>query len=301
MMELKLNDIIKSYGPIKALNGFSAVIDDGVYGLLGPNGAGKTTLIKIITDSIKSDSGSVYINGKNIKSLGDSYRSMLGYMPQHHGIYPSFTAAQFLSYIGSLKAMDMKRIEDEVPKILKSVNLMDVAHRRIGTFSGGMKQRIMLAQALMGDPKILILDEPTAGLDPKERIRMRNLISGYALNRIVIIATHVVSDIEYIAKKVMLIKKGVLINYDYPYELCKKLEGKVYEIEASEEELPDIILSFNVCNIQKSIDSLVIRILLHDNQTESDLYNYSHRQTRATIEDVYLSVFEEERETGVIQ
>ena len=300
-MELKLNDINKSYGPIKALNGFTAVLDDGVYGLLGPNGAGKTTLIKIITDSIKSDSGSVYINGRSINSIGDSYRSMLGYMPQHHGIYPSFTAAQFLSYIGSLKAMDKKRIEEEVHKILKSVNLLDVAHRRIGTFSGGMKQRIMLAQALMGDPKILILDEPTAGLDPKERIRMRNLISGYALNRIVIIATHVVSDIEYIAKRVMLIKKGVLIHYDSPDVLCKKLDGKVYEIEANEEELPDIILSFNVCNIQKSIDSLIIRILLHDHQTESELSKYRHRQTRATIEDVYLSVFEEERETGVIQ
>jgi ABC-type multidrug transport system ATPase subunit len=300
-MELKLDDINKSYGPIKALNGFSVVLDDGVYGLLGPNGAGKTTLIKIITDSIKSDSGSVYVNGRSITSIGDSYRSMLGYMPQSHGIYPSFTASQFLSYIGSLKAMEKKKIEEEVPKILKSVNLQDVAHRRIGTFSGGMKQRIMLAQALMGDPQILILDEPTAGLDPKERIRMRNLISGYALNRIVIIATHVVSDIEYIARKVILIKKGVLIHYDTSDSLCNQLEGKVYEIEASKEELPDIISVFNVCNIQKSIDNLIVRVLLHEKQSEIDLCLYKHKQVRATLEDVYLSVFEEERETEVIK
>jgi ABC-type multidrug transport system ATPase subunit len=177
-----------------------------------------------------------------------------------------------------------------------------VSDRRIGTFSGGMKQRLMLAQALIGDPKIIILDEPTAGLDPKERIRIRNLISGYALNRIVIIATHVVSDVEYIAKEIILIKKGRLIYHDTPDRLCKSLENRVFEIKTYEENLEKILSRFEVCNIQKTTESIIVRILLKENQSEKkDLYGYDYRMIRATVEDVYLSVFDEEREKELIK
>jgi ABC-type multidrug transport system ATPase subunit len=287
---------------IKGLDKFSATLTDGVYGLLGPNGAGKTTLIRIITDSISCDSGEISLNGVDIKDLGLSFRSYLGYMPQQHGIYPFFTAAQYLSYIGALKALRREERNRQVEYVLKAVNLLEVSDRRIGTFSGGMKQRLMLAQALIGDPKIIILDEPTAGLDPKERIRIRNLISGYALNRIVIIATHVVSDVEYIAKEIILIKKGRLIYHDTPDRLCKSLENRVFEIKTYEENLEKILSRFEVCNIQKTTESIIVRILLKENQSEKkDLYGYDYRMIRATVEDVYLSVFDEERETELIK
>ena len=301
-MELKINGICKTYGMIKGLDKFSATLTDGVYGLLGPNGAGKTTLIRIITDSISCDSGEISLNGVDIKDLGLSFRSYLGYMPQQDGIYPSFTAAQYLSYIGALKALRREEMNKQVEYVLKAVNLLEVSDRRIGTFSGGMKQRLMLAQALIGDPKIIILDEPTAGLDPKERIRIRNLISGYALNRIVIIATHVVSDVEYIAKEIILIKKGRLIYHDTPDRLCKSLENRVFEIKTYEENLEKILSRFEVCNIQKTTESIIVRILLKENQSEKkDLYGYDYRMIRATVEDVYLSVFDEEREKELIK
>jgi ABC-type multidrug transport system ATPase subunit len=284
------------------LDKFSATLTDGVYGIIGPNGEGKTTLIRIITDSISCDSGEISLNGVDIKDLGLSFRSYLGYMPQQDGIYPSFTAAQYLSYIGALKALRREEMNRQVEYVLKAVNLLEVSDRRIGTFSGGMKQRLMLAQALIGDPKIIILDEPTAGLDPKERIRIRNLISGYALNRIVIIATHVVSDVEYIAKEIILIKKGRLIYHDTPDRLCKSLENRVFEIKTYEENLEKILSRFEVCNIQKTTESIIVRILLKENQSEKkDLYGYDYRMIRATVEDVYLSVFDEEREKELIK
>ncbi|MDD4542244.1 MAG: ATP-binding cassette domain-containing protein [Clostridia bacterium] len=301
-MELKINGISKQYGTIKALDNFSVTLTDGVYGLLGPNGSGKTTLIRIITDSINSDSGEILFNGKDIKELGVSFRSFLGYMPQHHGIYPSFTATQYLSYIGSLKALGKNEIHQQVLYVLKAVNLLDVANRSIGALSGGMKQRLMLAQALIGNPKLIILDEPTAGLDPKERIRIRNLISGFALNRIVIIATHVVSDVEYIAKEIMLIRKGRLIYHDTPDRLCKSLENKVFEIETYQENLDKVLSQYEVCNIHKSTDSIIVRILLNENQNEQrDMCGYDYKRIRASVEDVYLSVFDEERETELVK
>ncbi len=299
-MELTIKNVSKSYKDVKALNNFTITLTDGVYGLLGPNGAGKTTLIRIITDNMKADSGSITFNGKNIKEMGKDYRSVLGYMPQHNATYSSFTPKEFLSYIGSLKGMKKEDIEVQVPALLKNVNLSEVMDRKIGTFSGGMKQRVMLAQALLGDPKIVVLDEPTAGLDPKERIRIRNLISSFAMNRIVVIATHVVSDVEFIAKEIVLLKKGEIVHHDTPNTLSRMIEDRVYEIYSDIDKLDEISKKFEVSNIQKGLDRLAIRILLREDQNEDSLKNYEHNALRASVEDVYLHVFDEEREHRVI-
>jgi ABC-type multidrug transport system ATPase subunit len=299
-MELIIQNVCKSYKEVKALNDFSITMTDGIYGLLGPNGAGKTTLMRIITDNMDADSGHIFFNGKDIKQMGKNYRSILGYMPQHNAAYSSFTSKQFLSYIGSLKGMQKEDIQSQVPMLLKRVNLYENMNSRIGSFSGGMKQRIMLAQALLGDPKVIILDEPTAGLDPKERIRIRNLISGFALNRIVIIATHVVSDIEFIAKEIILLKKGSIVLHDAPDVLCRMIENKVYEIYSDISAIDEISEKFEVCNIQKGIDRLAIRVLLKDNQNKENLKDYENVALRASVEDVYLFVFDEEREKKVV-
>jgi len=299
-MELVIKNVCKSYKDVKALDDFSITFTDGVYGLLGPNGAGKTTLMRIITDSMDADSGSIVFNGKDIKQMGKDYRSILGYMPQHNAAYSSFTPKQFLSYIGSLKGMEKEDIQSQVPMLLKSVNLYESMNRKIGTFSGGMKQRIMLAQALLGDPKVIILDEPTAGLDPKERIRIRNLVSSFALNRIVIIATHVVSDVEFIAKEIVLLKKGKIVHHDTPDVLCKMIEHRVYEIYSDIDKLDEISSKFEVCNIQKGMDKLAIRVLLNDKQDKESLKDYIHTALRASVEDLYLFVFDEEREQKVV-
>lgn len=299
-MELIINNVCKRYKEVKALDDFSITLTDGVYGLLGPNGAGKTTLMRIITDNMDADSGNIYFNGKDIKQMGKDYRSILGYMPQNNAVYSSFTPKQFLSYIGSLKGLKKEDIQSQVPLLLKSVNLYDSINRKIGTFSGGMKQRVMLAQALLGDPKVVILDEPTAGLDPKERIRIRNLISGFAMNRIVIIATHVVSDVEFIAKEIVLLKKGRIVHHDTPDVLCKMIEHRVYEIYSDIKRLDEISRKFEVCNIQKGMDKLAIRVLLKDNQDKESLKDYKHATLRASVEDVYLFVFDEEREQKVV-
>ena len=197
-MELSINNVSKSYKQNKALSGFTLTFSPGVYALLGPNGSGKSTLMNIITGNLKKDSGTITYDGKDISRMGTEYLSLLGYMPQYPGIYPQFTAEEYLYYIAALKGV--KDPAEQITEVLREVELDDVRSMKTSTFSGGMKQRLALAQAVIGDPKILLLDEPTAGLDPKQRIAVRNYISKISLDKIVIIATHVVSDIEYIAK-----------------------------------------------------------------------------------------------------
>ena len=221
-MKLSINQISKSYGTNKALSDFTADLTPGIYALLGPNGSGKSTLMNIITDNLKADSGSITYadgegEGEDVLRMGVRFRSLLGFMPQYPGMYPTFTVERFLWYMAALKDVGAhlkgkarkQYIADEIAALLKAVELDDVPHRKIGALSGGMKQRLALAQAVLGDSKILILDEPTAGLDPKQRIAIRNYISRIAFDKIVIIATHVVSDIEYIAREIIMLKKGV--------------------------------------------------------------------------------------------
>lgn len=290
-MELKISNLTKCYKDTKALDNFSFTFTDGVYGLLGPNGAGKSTLMNIITDNLAKTSGSITFDGKDIQDNSKNFRSVLGFMPQQQGVYPGFSLNRFLYYFAALKGISKADADKQIPKIIRTVNLDDSRKKRLGAFSGGMKQRALIAQALLGDPKVIILDEPTAGLDPKERIRIRNLISRISMNRIVIIATHVVSDIEFIAKEIVLLKKGVVINSNAPHNLCKELDGNVIDIKCTKDNFNDVCKEYCVSNISKDDKYIYIRAICDNKPT---LYEYE--VVKPTLEDVYLYYFGEETE-----
>lgn len=297
-MKLEIKNISKSYGSVRALVDFSAELTPGIYALLGPNGSGKTTLMHILTDNLKADSGVILYSEdgsipQNVKAMGEEFREKLGFMPQYPGMYPNFTAKQFLQYVANLKGVGehLKHregdalIDRQITEILDELELSDVATRRIGTYSGGMKQRLALAQAILGDPKILILDEPTAGLDPKQRIAVRNYISRISQDKIVIIATHVVSDIEFIAKEIIMLRKGVITDSGSPYDLTRKIEGKVWQVAVNPEEVQRMQEEFRVVNIQNSEQGVILRILSDTKPTENSV------TVVPSLEDYYLNVF----------
>ena len=210
-MKLEFKNVTKQYGEVNAVNKVNCVMEKGIYGLLGVNGAGKTTLMRMLCTIVQPSEGQILWNGKDIWKLGGEYREVLGYLPQDFGYYPNYTAVEFLMYIAALKGIPKNVAKKRVTELLEVVDLSHVANKKVKTFSGGMKQRVGIAQALLNNPKILILDEPTAGLDPKERVRFRNLLSEYAGDKIVILSTHIVSDIEAIADEVLLMKKGKFV------------------------------------------------------------------------------------------
>ena len=227
-MELKVENLYKSYRNKEALKNINISMKQGTYGLLGENGAGKSTLMRILTTVDFQTEGKVTFNGEDILKLDEKYRNLLGYMPQDYSVFPSFTAKDFLEYMGVLKGISKEELKKRIPEVLEIVNLSDVAHKKVKTFSGGMKRRVGIAQAILNDPKILILDEPTAGLDPKERIRFSNIISAMSEDKIVILSTHIVSDIEAIANDLIIIKEGEILELEKIDNLVGRVKGKVW-------------------------------------------------------------------------
>lgn len=286
IMKLEIKNLSKSYGNIQALCNVNIELTNGIYGLLGPNGAGKSTLINLLTDNVKRESGEIYWNGTEILKLGKEYRNILGYMPQEQGYYEDFTAGTFLSYMAKVKGIKGKAVDDRIDKLLNMVNLQSNRSDKIGGFSGGMRQRLMLAQALLNEPKILILDEPTAGVDPQERIRIRNYISEMAQERIIILATHIISDVEAIAKEIILIKKGQIIEKGNPNDLLKNMEANVYEVCIREEELNELKHKYIISNLKNSAEGIVARIVGNDLPVQ-----IAYKESAATLEDLYLYHF----------
>ena len=291
-MTLNITNISKSYGTNLALNSFTATLDAGIYALLGPNGSGKSTLMNILTDNLKADSGEILYEDadsvrENVLDMGVRFREKLGFMPQYPGLYPNFTVERFMWYMAALKGLSKAESQRQIPEILAAVELDDVPKRKIGALSGGMKQRLTLAQAVLGDPEILILDEPTAGLDPKQRIAIRNYISKIAFNKIVLIATHVVPDIEFIAKDIIMLKKGVIVDNAPPHELVKKIDGGVWLVPCAESEVQAMQDRFRVTNIARDEQTgeVLLRVLSDTNPTERA------RVVAPTLEDYYLHVF----------
>lgn len=256
-MELKLNAVTKSYSrDKKALDDFTLTFETGIYGIVGPNGAGKSTLINCITGVIRPDGGSILFDGNS-----RSYTKHLGFLPQNQDFYPNFTARELILYVMTLKKIcrdDPKKYADD---ILKRVNLYEDRNKKIGAFSGGMRQRLGIAQAIVGEPKILILDEPTAGLDAKERIRFRNVISSFSKDRIVLLATHIVTDIAFIAKHVVLIGDGKMVTCAPQGELCKTIEGKVWEARTDYDTAMKLMSSKRVSNIVSEDALFRVRVL----------------------------------------
>ncbi len=281
-MELSVDHLTKHYGSKIAVDCVSVALKPGIYGLLGENGAGKTTLMRMLCAILESTSGEVFLDGREIVSMGAEYRDILGYLPQDFGYYPNYTAREFLLYMAALKGIPRDRAKKRAEELLEVAGLSEVAAKKIKTFSGGMKQRVGIAQALLNHPKLLILDEPTAGLDPKERVRFRNLISDYAAGRIVILSTHIVSDIEAIADEVLLMKKGKLVSQGTVFELTKEAEGKVWELTVSPAEAKSWQERAAVANLRHEGEQVVLRIIAEDKPEEGAV------PCEAGLEDLYL-------------
>ena len=305
-MKLTINNVSKAYGSNKALQHFTADLEPGIYALLGPNGSGKSTLMNIITDNLKSDEGEILFSDggepENILKMGVRFREKLGFMPQYPGMYPNFSIERFMWYMATLKDVGAhlkgkekrKYIKNEIESILKAVELDDIPRRKIGALSGGMKQRLALAQAVLGNPSVLILDEPTAGLDPKQRIAIRNFISRIAFDKIVVIATHVVSDVEFVARDVIMLKKGIIVDNAPPAELVRKIEGKVWNLPAPESDVIDLQQKYRVTNITRDdkTGDAILRVLSKEEPVSS--CENPATTVAPTLEDYYLYVFGEE-------
>ena len=282
-MQLEIKNIGKCYGEKEALKELTLRLSPGIYGLLGPNGAGKSTLMKLICMLIEPTTGTILFDGKDIRTERKNFLKRLGYMPQQHCLYPEFRVEEYLHYIGTLKGMNKKSVEKSTEELLKKVRLLDVRTQKIRTLSGGMQQRLMFAQALLDNPKVLILDEPTAGLDPEKRIEMRNLIAEYAKDKIIIIATHVVSDVELIADKILLLKKGELLAKSSVLELTKSLYGKVCELEV-EEELEILEKQYRISSVYRREGKIYAKVLLKTGEKLPE----KAAKVYPDLEDVYL-------------
>ncbi|MBY7025140.1 MULTISPECIES: ABC transporter ATP-binding protein [Clostridium] len=295
MNKLEIKDLTKIYGRKRANDGITVTLENGVYGLLGPNGAGKTTLMKQITTLIKPDKGEILYNGEDIFNMDDKYRDLIGYLPQEFGVYKNFTAKHFLQYVGALKGMNCKILNSKVDELLELVGLYDVRNKAIGKFSGGMKRRVGIAQVLLNDPKIIVLDEPTAGLDPQERTRFRNLIAKISRDKVIILSTHIISDIESVAKETIMIKKGKLLMKGTHREILSDMTNKVYNISVNDEsEINRIQDKYKVVSIQRDVNSTILRVVSDTIPKEINV-----EPTSARFEDVYMFYFDLENSKEV--
>jgi ABC-2 type transport system ATP-binding protein len=287
-MKLSIERVSKQYGAKRALDNVSFEMTEGVYAFLGANGSGKTTLMRILASVARPSSGRVLLNDVDIELLDEEYRDLLGYLPQHMGYYKNFTVEKFLFYIAALKGIEKGRAKAKIDELLQAVSLQEERRTKVGKLSGGMKQRVGIAQALLNDPKIIIVDEPTAGLDPKERIRFRNLMSTIAADRIVLLSTHIVSDIEYIAKELLILKRGMLIQKAEPQHLLDALNGKVWTVMASPNELAAWQASHKVSSMLVRENGTELRILSENKPSPHA------EEAIPNLEDLYLHYFDEE-------
>ena len=287
-MELRLDRLTKQYKQKLAVDRVDMELKCGVYGLLGANGAGKTTLMRMICDIQTPTSGEIFYNGQNIKKMGEEYRNVLGYLPQNFGYYPEFTAYKFLLYSASLKGVGKKQARLRALELLDMVGLCNERERKIKTLSGGMKQRLGIAQAMLNEPELLILDEPTAGLDPKERVRFRNLISSFSRNKIVLLSTHIVPDVEYIADEILVMKDGKFLHRGAPEVITREARGLVWECRVDSKDAVRYVEKYNVGNLKNAGKETVLRIISDTRPMEGAA------EAEPTLEDLYLYYFSEE-------
>ena len=286
-MELKISKLTKQFGNFTAVDALNVTMTNGVYGLLGVNGAGKTTFMRIICTLLQPTSGQILCNGKDIFQMGADYRKLLGYLPQEFGFYPEFTVKDYLLYIAALKGIRPAVAKKRVKNLIAKVGLSKVENQKMKKLSGGMKRRAGIAQAMLNDPKILILDEPTAGLDPNERIRFRNLISELSQERLVLLSTHIVSDVEYIANEIWLMKEGKLLHQGTAEDLIHSMTEKVWKCYTHKADVQDLMKQYKISNIKSEAHGVELRIIAKEKPFPDAVME------EANMEDVFLYYFGE--------
>ena len=286
-MELRITDLKKEFHQVMAVNGISYTMTPGVYGLLGVNGAGKTTLMRMLCTLLSPTEGRITWDGEDIFQMGERYRKLLGYLPQEFGFYPDFTVQQYLEYIASIKGLRPVTARQRIRELLKQVGMEQMKSRKMKKLSGGMKRRVGIAQALLNDPAILILDEPTAGLDPGERIRFRNLISEMARDRLVLLSTHIVSDVEYIAKEILLMRNGRLESSGTGEELLSGMENRVWSLLISQGQAEWYLREYQVANLKTVSGGVELRVLAKNCLAPGAVLE------QPTLEDLFLDCFGE--------
>ena len=287
LMDLRIFDLTKDFDGFKAVDHLNIHMSRGVYGLLGVNGAGKTTFMRMLTTLMRPTSGTITWNGEDIFKMDGRYRALLGYLPQDFGYYPDFSVYDYLMYIAALKGIRPAVAKQRIKELLQQVDLVKARNKKMKTLSGGMKRRAGIAQAMLNDPAILVLDEPTAGLDPSERIRFRNLISELSEDRIVLLSTHIVSDIEYIANEILLMKDGRLVLAGTAEDIIASMPESVWICRVSKSSIESCLKMFKVSNVKTIPGGAELRIISQRKPTENAV------QTDATLEDVFLYYFGE--------